>query len=184
MPGMTTAPPLPPETIERLRVVLITDKGPDRTPGRWTPAAPSPPNPDWLRIVVPLSSFAMPTELAGAKLLGAVVTGNVPGTFNVGQLYLKSEQPPLVAKVNGERVITTRVRAEGRRLRCGPGRGREGRLHLGLSTSATAWAPRPSDPPPVLNTPSPATTWSRSRSLTPTGARETRVDQILVVVKK
>ncbi len=109
MPGMPTpgmgptGAPLPQETLERVRVMLITNKG-QLDSGALETASGISPIEGWVRLVVPLSAFAAPASLEGAQLLGAVVSGNAKGTVQVGQLYLKSEDPPLTAKIEGERV--------------------------------------------------------------------------------
>ncbi len=186
MPGMTampgtTAPP-PPETIERVRVVLITDKG-QMDSGALDLGVGVSGSPDWLRLVVSLAGFAVPTDLAGAKLLGAVVTGNASGKLNVGQLYLKSEEPPLVAKIEGD-LVRTATRRQKVEFQAAPQPGGlkadytwDFDFSNGLGTDALG----------------PTASYEYSRAGTflvtlqvsdPTGARETRVSQVLVTVKR
>ncbi len=180
MPGM--AAPLPPETMDHLRVVLLTDKG-QIDSGALDTATAVTGNPDWLRLVVPLSQFAVPADLTGAKLLGVMLAGNAEGTFNLGQLYLKEEQPPLVAKIEGERAIVVK---EGQKVQVKaapqPGDTKADYnwdidFSNGLGTDALG-------PTATVEYAKEGVYLVTLQVADPTGARETRVDQILVVVKK
>lgn len=117
-PGMPGFPGLPggpgtevsfvnPE-ITRVRVLLIADKGQlDSGALDLNPHLNA--TEGWLRLVVPLSRFDRTDNLTGAKLQGAVVTGNTTGKIELAQLYLKQESPPLVAKITGDRIRKARV---------------------------------------------------------------------------
>ena len=186
MPGMPGMPqigtPLPAETLNHLRVVLITDKGQIDSGALDISTAVSA-NPDWLRLIVPLSQFASPADLAGAKLLGVMLAGNGKGDFNVGQLYLKAEQPPLTARIEGERVIVTQPNQKVE-LKAAP-QPEAGKADYtwdidfsnGLATDSlgsTATVEYPKEGLYLVSL----------QVADPAGAREARVDQVLVVVKK
>lgn len=183
MPGMPgTATPLPPEKLDQLRIVLITDRGQIDTGALDTGAAVSN-NPDWLRMIVPLSQCAAPADLAGAKLLGVMLAGNTEGEFNVGQLYLKVENPPLVAKIEGERVRVVREKQQVElKAAAQPGGGRADYswdidFDNGLGTDAlgpTATVEYPKEGRYVVSL----------QVADPDGQREARLDQILIVVQK
>jgi hypothetical protein len=182
MPGAPAAAAAPPETLDHLRVVLITDKGPLDS-GALLAAAGVTPNPKWLRLVVPLSSCAAPADLTGAQLLGVAVTGNTEGTFNLGQLYLKVDNPPLVAQIQGDRVLTV-ARREPVNLTAAPQQGDlpadytwDFDFSNGLGTDALG-------PTATAQYNKPGAYVVTVLVSDPTGARETRVDQILVVVHK
>jgi hypothetical protein len=91
--------------ITEVRVLLIADKG-QMDSGALEVSSSQAATQGWLRIVVPLSRFSITEGLAGGQLLGAVVTGNTTGTIQLAQLYLKQENPPLVGKIQGDRLRT------------------------------------------------------------------------------
>lgn len=94
--------------ISQVRVLLLTDKGQidsgalELNPNLNTSG-------DWLRLVVPFSQFVQAPNLAGAQLEGAVISGNTSGTLQVAQLYLKQENTPLVARIEGPRIRHAKV---------------------------------------------------------------------------
>jgi hypothetical protein len=94
--------------VTRVRLMLITDKG-DLDAGQFDVTNGAAQVPGWLRLVVPLSQFASLEQAGSAKLQGVVISGDQQGIIHVGQLYLKSEEPPLKAEIQGDRVINARV---------------------------------------------------------------------------
>ena len=98
----------PAEPIDRIRVVLVTDKGqlssggllldPNLTLGD-----------DWMQIRVVLSDFARSEDLQGATLQRVVITGNHEGTIFVGDLKIIQEDTPLVANIEGAALRTVRA---------------------------------------------------------------------------
>ena len=94
--------------ITRVRVLLIADKG-QMDSGSLALNPQLNKSGGWLRLVVPLSRFSRTPGLTGAKLQGAVVTGNTTGKIQLAQLYLKQESPPLLSLISGDRVRKARV---------------------------------------------------------------------------
>jgi hypothetical protein len=94
--------------ITRVRVLLVADKG-QMDSGALDLNPQLNATEGWLRLVVPLSRFSRTPNLAGAKLQGAVVSGNTTGKIELAQLYLKQESPPLVARISGDRIRKARV---------------------------------------------------------------------------
>jgi len=105
-PGISTAQVSePPKPIDRIRVVLITDKGQLSSGGLLLdPNLPF--EGDWLRISAVLSNFARPEDLQGATLQRVVITGNHEGTVYVADLKIIQEDTPLVAQIEGPEVRT------------------------------------------------------------------------------
>ena len=101
----TAAVSQPPEPIDRIRVVLVTDKGQLSSGGLLLD-----PNlafeDDWLRLTAVLSDFARPEDLQGATLQRVVITGNHEGTIFVGDLKIIQEDTPLVANIEGATIRT------------------------------------------------------------------------------
>ncbi|MCK4323465.1 MAG: PKD domain-containing protein, partial [Armatimonadetes bacterium] len=101
----TAAVSQPPEPIDRIRVVLVTDKGQLSSGGLMLD-----PNlafeDDWLRLSAVLSDFARPEDLQGATLQRVVITGNHEGTIFVGDLKIIQEDTPLVANIEGATIRT------------------------------------------------------------------------------
>jgi len=97
MPGRmgigTAAVSQPPEPIDRIRVVLVTDKGQLSSGGLLLDRAV-------------LSDFARPEDLQGATLQRVVITGNREGTVYVGDLKMIQEDTPLVAEIEGAAIRT------------------------------------------------------------------------------
>ncbi len=104
----TAAVSQPPEPIDRIRVVLVTDKGQLSSGGLLLD-----PNlaveDDWVQIRVALSDFARPEDLQGATLQRVVITGNREGTVYVGDLKIIQEDTPLVANIEGAALRTVRA---------------------------------------------------------------------------
>jgi hypothetical protein len=94
--------------ISQVRLMLLTDKGQIDSG-----ALELDPNlnlsGDWFRLVVPFSQFSHNQDLTGAQLEGAVVSGNTTGTIQLAQIYLKQENPPLVAQIQGPRMRSAKV---------------------------------------------------------------------------
>ncbi len=101
----TAAVSQPPEPIDRIRVVLVTDKGQLSSGGLLLD-----PNlafeDDWLRLSAVLSDFARPEDLQGATLQRVVITANHEGTVYVGDLKIIQEDTPLVANIEGVAIRT------------------------------------------------------------------------------
>ncbi len=101
----TAAVSQPPEPIDRIRVVLVTDKGQLSSGGLLLD-----PNlafeDDWLRLSAVLSDFARPEDLQGATLQRVVITGNREGRVYVGDLKIIQEDTPLVANIEGAAIRT------------------------------------------------------------------------------
>ncbi len=93
----------PPEPIDRIRVVLVTDKGQLSSGGLLLD-----PNltleGDWVQIRAVLSDFARPEDLQGATLQRVVITGNHEGTVYVADLKIIQEDTPLVADIQGPEI--------------------------------------------------------------------------------
>ncbi len=115
MPGMGGAPGMPGmggmpggygyqpplEPIDKIRIVLVTDKGQlDSGDLRLDPLLEED---GWVRIAAVLSDFKGTPELASAKLLRVVLTGNREGSFYIGNLRIVQEDKPLTARVEGDR---------------------------------------------------------------------------------
>jgi len=106
MPGMGQQQPVQPaQIVDKLRVVLVTDKG-QLSSGDLALDPNLVFQGNWLRIKAVLSDFAMPEDLSGAKLERVVVTGNREGKIHLAQLSLIQEDKPLVAQINGPEVRT------------------------------------------------------------------------------
>ncbi len=95
----------PPEPIDRIRVVLVTDKGQLSSGGLLLDPNLAF-NGDWLRISAVLSDFARPEDLQGATLQRVVITGNHEGTVYVADIKIIQEDTPLVAEIEGSEVRT------------------------------------------------------------------------------
>ena len=102
-PGGAAAATVQP-SIERLRVLLVTDKG-EACSGSVLVDTLLEEAPDWDRVIVPLSQFKGLGIAPDAKLQSIAVFGNVADHFYVGRIMLKQEDTPLVAKIEGERVL-------------------------------------------------------------------------------
>ena len=109
MPGRmgigTAAVSQPPEPIDRIRVVLVTDKG-QLSSGSLLLDPNLAFEDDWLRLSAVLSDFARPEDLQGATLQRVVITGNHEGTIYVGDLKIIQEDTPLVADIEGTAIRT------------------------------------------------------------------------------
>ncbi len=104
----TAAVSQPPEPIDRIRVVLVTDKGQLSSGGLLLdPNLPF--EDDWVQIRVVLSDFARPEDLQGATLQRVVITGNHEGIVYVGDLKIIQEDTPLVADIEGAAWHTVRA---------------------------------------------------------------------------
>ncbi len=103
-PG-TTAVSQPVEPIDRIRVVLVTDKG-QLSSGDLLLNPNLAFEDDWLRISAVLSDFACPEDLQGATLQRVVITGNREGTVYVGEVKIVQEDTPLVAEIQGPDVCS------------------------------------------------------------------------------
>ncbi|MCX7598888.1 MAG: PKD domain-containing protein [Armatimonadetes bacterium] len=83
-------------SIERIRVVLVTDKGLiDCGAHKIDPTAVE--AEDWLRIVIPVEQFTGPGKTADAQVKQVAFFGDAPGRFYVGRAWLVQEDTPLVA---------------------------------------------------------------------------------------
>jgi len=91
----------PPEPIENIRIVLITDQGQlDSGPLKLDPNLTE--LQGWIRLGMVLSDFQGPAELSSATLLRVAVTGDHEGKFYVSRLRLVQEDKPLMAQIEGE----------------------------------------------------------------------------------
>ena len=166
-------------TITQVRVLLLTDQGQmDSGALDINPYAPT--TGGWVRIVVPLSQFNFSSNLVEGQLTGAVVTGNTTGTVQLAQLYLKQENPPLIAKIQGERV---RNAAVGEQLTFESAAQKPGvKPNFQWSFNSVAGL--------NIDALGPQATWSYQRAgqylvtlQVTDGEREGQVDQVLVIVK-
>ncbi len=99
-PGMRGLQP-PPEPIDNIRIVLITDQGQlDSGPLKVDPNLVE--LQGWIRLAVVLSDFQGPAELSSATLLRVAVTGDHEGKFYLSRLRLVQEDKPLMAQIEGE----------------------------------------------------------------------------------
>ena len=103
MPGGATPAATQP-TIDRLRVLLVTDKG-EACGGAIDIDTMLDEDHDWVRVVVPLSQFKGAGLTADAKLQSVALFGNAADHFYVARLAVKQEDAPLVAKIQGEHII-------------------------------------------------------------------------------
>ncbi len=105
-PGISTAQVSePPKPIDRIRVVLVTDKGQLSSGGLLLdPNLPF--EGDWLRISAVLSDFARPEDLRGAILQRVVITGNHEGIAYIADLKIVQEDTPQVAQIEGPEIRT------------------------------------------------------------------------------
>lgn len=103
-------PPAPPEKIEQLRVVLVSEEG----------AVDSGPISleefveivdDWKQIVIPMTAFRGPVDISDGEIRQIALFGNTEEKFYVGEVALGYEEQPLVADA-GERQRTVRVNEE------------------------------------------------------------------------
>jgi len=101
----TAAVSQPPEPIDRIRVVLVTDKG-QLSSGDLVLDPNLTLDDDWVQIRAVLSDFARPEDLQGATLQRVVITGNHEGTVYVGDLAIVQEDTPLVADIAGTAIRT------------------------------------------------------------------------------
>ncbi len=91
----------PPEPIDNIRIVLITDQGQlDSGPLKTGPNQVE--LQGWIRLAAVLSDFQGPAELSSATLLRVAVTGDHEGKFYLSRLRLVQEDKPLVAQIEGE----------------------------------------------------------------------------------
>ncbi len=101
----TAAVSQPTELIDRIRVVLVTDKGQLSSGGLLLD-----PNltleDNWVQIRAVLSDFARPADLLGAILQRVVITGNHEGRIYVADLKIIQEDTPLVANIEGPPIRT------------------------------------------------------------------------------
>jgi len=95
----------PAEPIDRIRVVLVTNKGQLSSGDLLLDPKLTLEN-DWLRLSAVLSDFARPEDLQGAILQRVVITGNHEGTVYVGDLKIIQEDTPLVADIEGTAIRT------------------------------------------------------------------------------
>jgi len=112
MPGMPGAGMMqvsqPAKPIDRIRVVLVTDKGQLSSGGLLLDTNLALEG-DWLRLSAVLSDFARPEDLQGATLQRVVITGNHEGTIYVGEVEIVQEDTPLVAQIEGAQVRHVRA---------------------------------------------------------------------------
>ena len=82
--------------VERIRVVLVTDKGLiDCGAHKVDPTAIE--AEDWVRVLIPVEQFAGPGKTAGAQVKQVAFFGDNSGHFYVGRAWLVQEDTPLVA---------------------------------------------------------------------------------------
>jgi len=82
--------------VERIRVVLVTDKGLiDCGAHKVDPTAIE--AEDWVRVLIPVEQFAGPGKTAGAQVKQVAFFGDNSGRFYVGRAWLVQEDTPLVA---------------------------------------------------------------------------------------
>ncbi len=110
-PGMggPSAQPEPPEKIEQLRALIVTDRGAIDS-GRIEIAQYTEIVEDWVEIVLPLDRFAGPVDISEGKIQHLAFFGDVEETFWLGEVTLGYEEQPLLADA-GEN-MTTRVDTE------------------------------------------------------------------------
>ncbi len=102
-------PAAPPPKIERLRLLLVTDKGAlDSGPLELKEHVEI--VEDWVQVVVPLSRFGGTVDVSGGKIEHIALFGDVEETFWLGEMVMGYEEQPLIADA-GEK-MTAKVNQE------------------------------------------------------------------------
>lgn len=108
MPGMDGMPGAqaaePPQTISKLRVLLVTDKG--QVDSGTVPIDLSQDALEgWYRVVIPLKNFAGPGLQPEAQLQRLALFGDLKDHFWLGRLQLVAEDQPLKADAGPRRTV-------------------------------------------------------------------------------
>lgn len=97
-------PPAPPEKIERLRVLVVTDVGAIDS-GPIVLEEYSQVVDDWKQVVIPLSDFAGSVDISEGQITQIALFGNTEEKFHLGEISLGYEQQPLLADAGESKTV-------------------------------------------------------------------------------